>query len=152
MCRLIVEGIWGDHVGDSVFAKLAACSKALESWGKDITGNFYRRIGLCLQKIRALKGCTDPHSLIQYQEANKALFEALIQKEVFWRQRSKQLWLREGDHNSKFFHASARTRRRSNRIQSLRSEEGVQASWDNGLQELMINYFQTLFTPHCLLF
>ena len=108
MCRLIVEGIWGDHAGDSVFAKLAACSKALESWGKDITGNFYRCIGLCQQKIRALKGRTDPSSLIQYQEANKALFEALTQKEVFWRQRSKQLWLREGDHNSKFFHASAR--------------------------------------------
>ena len=118
--------------------------------GEGYHGNFYERIGRCCQNIKAGKGLTDDYSLHRYQEAQKELFEALTQKEIFWRQRAKQLWLREGDYNSKYFHASARSRRISNRIDSLCTDEGVSVDWDHGLQEVMVDYFQSLFTPSAL--
>ncbi|XP_062099802.1 uncharacterized protein LOC133805647 [Humulus lupulus] len=147
MCKLIVEDTWAMNVGGSIFEKLDACSKTLEVWGNDITGNFFRRIGLCRERLRSLKGRNDPTSLRQYHEASTNLFEALTQKEVFWKQRSKQVWLREGDQNSKYFHASARARRRSNRIISLCNEQGMSIGWADGLQDLIVDYFQHLFTP-----
>uniref|UniRef100_A0A803Q0P4 Reverse transcriptase domain-containing protein n=1 Tax=Cannabis sativa TaxID=3483 RepID=A0A803Q0P4_CANSA len=72
--------------------------------------------------------------------------EILTQREVFWRQRSKQLWLQVGDNNSKFFHASASARRRSNLITKLQDSNGVWTSWDDGLDRVMVDYFMDLFT------
>ncbi|KAF4389388.1 hypothetical protein G4B88_006447 [Cannabis sativa] len=53
--------------------------------------------------------------------------------EIFWKQRSKQLWLREGDRNSKYFHAKATSRRRSNVIHKLQNSDGEWVGWEDGL-------------------
>uniref|UniRef100_A0A803PBY7 Reverse transcriptase domain-containing protein n=1 Tax=Cannabis sativa TaxID=3483 RepID=A0A803PBY7_CANSA len=45
----------------------------------------------------------------------------------------KQLWLREGDQNSKFFHAKATTRKKNNTIHSLKNNSGVWIDWEGGL-------------------
>ncbi|XP_062100071.1 uncharacterized protein LOC133805941 [Humulus lupulus] len=79
------------------------------------------------------------------QEASSSMFEILTQQEIFWKQRCKQLWLREGDNNSKYFHASTRIRRRNNQIDSLCNDAGVLVDWNSGLEQLMVEYFQTLF-------
>lgn len=71
--------------------------------------------------------------------------EAYNQQEVFWRQRSKQLWLREGDQNSKFFHASAKARHKANHITNMANSDGEVVGRDSGLQEMTVDYFHDLF-------
>lgn len=61
-------------------------------------------------------------------------------------QRSKQLWSKEGDQNSKFFLTSAKARRKLNQIKMITDEEGRVVDWDTGLQDVMIKYFEDLFT------
>lgn len=70
----------------------------------------------------------------------------LDQKEIYWRQRSKQLWLQAGEKNTKYFHASCNKRRRNNYIQKLMNEDGEWFNWQCGLQTLIRDYFQNLFT------
>ncbi|KAF4394090.1 hypothetical protein G4B88_026059 [Cannabis sativa] len=52
--------------------------------------------------------------------------------------RSKQLWLREGDRNSKYFHAKATSRRRSNVIHKLQNSAGEWVGWEDGLPTVIM--------------
>lgn len=69
----------------------------------------------------------------------------MCSKRFFWKQRFKQLWLREGDKNNKFIHAATKTRRKNNQILYLHNESGQRVGWDSGLQETMVEYFLALF-------
>lgn len=95
--------------------------------------------------MKAVKGRTDANSINMYREESKKLTEIYSQQEVFWRQRSKQLWLREGDQNSKIFHSATKIRRKTNHISSLVNKAGQLVGWDNGLEDVMTEYFSTLF-------
>lgn len=96
--------------------------------------------------LKALKWRKDTQSLKVYQEEKKKLTETYAQQEVFWRQRSKQLWLREGDQNSKFFHTATKNRRRMNQINFLYDSQGNKVEWGSGLESTVENYFSNLFT------
>lgn len=111
------------------------CAKALSEWGKEITGSFRKRIDQSKRIIRRSKGRRDEFSVEQFREENKKLAETLTQHEVSWKQRAKQMWLKEGDQNNKYFHSMAKARRKMNHISFLIDEDGRKVDWDTGLQE-----------------
>lgn len=88
----------------------------------------------------------DDQSVGKYKEVKKKLFLILEQREFFWRQRSKQLWLQAGDQNNKHFHASTNARCRTNRIHKLKNEAGEWKEWENGLTDLITNFYKELFS------
>ena len=46
------------------------------------------------------------------------------QEEIFWRQKSRVQWLKEGERNTRFFHRSTLANRAHNGISSIKDEEG----------------------------
>ncbi|KAL5736834.1 hypothetical protein ACOSQ2_031622 [Xanthoceras sorbifolium] len=48
----------------------------------------------------------------------------LLKDEIFWRQRSRALWLKEGDKNTKNFHSKASQRKKRNQILGLVDDDG----------------------------
>ncbi|XP_060964543.1 uncharacterized protein LOC115704339 [Cannabis sativa] len=125
--------------------KIRLCGQNLETWGKNLTGSFKKRIGFWKKKIAQFKGSHDADDISAYNEAEKQLFEIYAQREVFWRQRSKQLWLRDGDNNSRYFHTSATTRQKNNAITKLQGPNGVWCDWNSGLNHVIQSYFEELF-------
>lgn len=96
MCKKIVEETWEKVQNGATFHdKISSCTEVLSSWGQEVTGNFRRKINQSKKILRVFKGRRDVDSIKQYQEENKRLTEILTQQEVFWKQSSKQLWLKE---------------------------------------------------------
>jgi len=46
------------------------------------------------------------------------------QEEIFWKQKSRVQWLKEGERNTKFFHRSTIANRTHNRISSIKDKDG----------------------------
>ncbi|XP_059078031.1 uncharacterized protein LOC131876609 [Cryptomeria japonica] len=52
------------------------------------------------------------------------LAEILLREEMFWRDKSRELWIEVGDSISKFFHASLKAKRNKNIINHLTDDSG----------------------------
>ncbi|XP_060968799.1 uncharacterized protein LOC133036276 [Cannabis sativa] len=108
---------WGGCVSNNIVDKIVVVQEPLKSWGNDLTGNFKERIQSCKRRIGALKNFSD----------------------------SASFWLKEGDRNTKYFHAAASSRRKNNFIHQLKNEAGDWVKWETGLPQVMVNYFTDIF-------
>ncbi|GKV51818.1 hypothetical protein SLEP1_g58442 [Rubroshorea leprosula] len=73
------------------------------------------------------------------------LWKNLRIKERMWQQKSRKLWLKEGDANTKFFHRCVKGRWRRNEVISIRIN-GEQLTRVETIKQETAKYFQDLFT------
>ena len=69
----------------------------------------------------------------------------LDQEEVYWKQRAKDFWLKEGDSNTRYFHSHASSKKKHNQIRKLKDADGNKVSDKEGLSNLAKTYFEDLF-------
>ncbi|RVW27828.1 Transposon TX1 uncharacterized 149 kDa protein [Vitis vinifera] len=129
--------------------KLQALKYDLKRWNKEAVGNVTARKDAALEELNSwdrLESCgplseEDRHSqrIVRDEFSHCAILE-----EISWRQKSRALWLKEGDSNTKFFHRMANARRRGNFISSL-TVRGVRLSKEEELREGIGSYFKSLF-------
>ena len=63
-------------------------------------------------------------------------------QEIFWRQKSRITWLKDGDANTKFFHRSSILRRRQNRIHHITDHAGNDVCEIDEIRQILFNHFQ----------
>lgn len=56
----------------------------------------------------------------------KEISAAYKEEEIFWKQRSRDQWLRTGDRNTRYFHNCVKGRKVKNRILMLKDEAGIE--------------------------
>ena len=76
----------------------------------------------------------------------REISDLLGKEEKMWKQRSRALWLHEGDTNTRYFHSRATHRYRRNKICELRNSEGQMCTDEGGIAQILTSYYQDLFT------
>ncbi|PKI42454.1 hypothetical protein CRG98_037127, partial [Punica granatum] len=74
------------------------------------------------------------------------LDEILLRKDLIWRQKSRELWLKNGDKNSKFFHLSTIIRRRTNHIAAVKGEGNQWIEDPESIGDYFLKNLKDLFT------
>lgn len=146
MCLDIIQNSWSNNRFVTIQEKLENCKAPLTAWGREIIWTFKERISMCKKTLRMLRGKRDEDSINRYKETQNKLAEIYLQKEIYWRQRSKQLWLQFGDRNTKYFHTSATNRKKNNTILKLQDDSGSWKDRDDGLHKLIEDYFSDIFS------
>lgn len=68
-------------------------------------------------------------------------------EEVSWRQKSRCLWLKEGDRNTKYFQKVSNGRRRNNTIDKLKVGEVI-VDDKAVIKEEILSFYQQLYTEN----
>lgn len=144
-CCDVVRDNWFSLTSSSIQQKNMICGSALMEWGDHLARDFRKRMLECRKQLAILRGRRDYEGVAEFTEARNRYNELLHSHEVFWKQQAKSIWLKEGDKNTHFFHASASTRKRQNSFGNLRKKQGVWCTKSDEVDDLIVDYFQSLF-------
>lgn len=95
--------------------------------------------------MRRLRSRRDSGGVNSYKVARWNYLRLLEKQEIFWRQRAKQFWLRDGDNNTRFFHKFSSRRKEHNRVKRLMNDAGEWHDTESSIQNTIITYFENIF-------
>ncbi|KAJ0018154.1 hypothetical protein Pint_10775 [Pistacia integerrima] len=128
-----------------VVGMIKECGLKLDAWNMTTFGHVQKKLQQAKQQLNQLYegDCGSDVSVLNKAKEEVQLW--LEKDEVMWRQRSKALWLKEGDHNSRYFHMKASQRSRKNRLVQIQDDKG---QWQEGSskEKVILDYFRDLFT------
>ncbi|RVW67635.1 putative ribonuclease H protein [Vitis vinifera] len=78
-------------------------------------------------------------------EAKEEYKKWVLLEEITWRQKSREVWLKEGDRNTGFFHKMANAHRRRNNVDRIKIN-GAWLTEENDIREGIANAFKTLLS------
>ncbi|RVW65780.1 hypothetical protein CK203_007245 [Vitis vinifera] len=82
----------------------------------------------------------------QKKEAKDAFYKWVLMEEIQWRQKSRELWLKEGDRNTGYFHRMANAHRRNNSLDRI-TINGEMLTEDQELKQLNSREAENLEVP-----
>jgi hypothetical protein len=142
----IVAGGWERNPNGGLLSRLKVCTEEMNEWGRKLRYKYRDAIEECREEMERFRGSVQHSHVVRYEEARNKMGTLLAQEEAFWKQRSKVQWLKEGDTNSRFFHAMATSKKRRNNITALQTDEWETVTAQQDICGLANNYFVNLFT------
>ena len=150
-CEDTIRKAWETrHNGTLMFQvveKIKASREELKKWSFNQFGSIWAAIATktrMLQQEEELRPEQQNVSLIQ--KLGGELADLHSKEEKMWRQRSRVLWLQNGDRNTKYFHCQATYRKRRNYIHGIRDQFGIWQNRDDDVEHTIVEYYKNLFT------
>jgi hypothetical protein len=96
-----------------------------------------------LQYMQEVEGVPDIDALKKLRIEHMVLKD---QEDLVWRRRAREDWLKYGDRNTKFFHASTKQKRQANHMEKIQDEEGKSWGTQEDIGRVFTEYYRCLFT------
>ncbi|XP_074363910.1 uncharacterized protein LOC141704586 [Apium graveolens] len=141
----VVE-FWQSLPAIHLLPKLTTVSDYMAKWGRNFFHKFREKVIKQKEIIDQLKDREDDDGIQLYFNEKEKLSDLLLHEELYWKQRAKTFWLEEGDSNSRFFHASASSRKKMNLIVGLRAEDGSMITEHGHLCNLLERYYKIVLS------
>eukprot|EP00253_Pinus_taeda_P002181 PITA_02181 len=132
--------------GSYHWPKLKHIKSHLKVWNKNEFGDNFkakRETELKLQEINQINityGFTEERkkltNSLQEEWENRCL-----QEEIYWRQKSRIQWIKEGERNTKFFHKTTMAHRAHNRITKIKDSQGIELVSHNDMESVLVQHF-----------
>ena len=115
-------------------------------WSREEFEGRKRKLQQQKKKLKDLKnGFCHLDSGVDIRRIEREIDNILLDEEVYWKQRSRADWLKEGDKNTSFFHSKASTRKNKKKIRSLEDESRKWTKNEEEVEQLFYEYFSKNF-------
>ncbi|RVW50576.1 Transposon TX1 uncharacterized 149 kDa protein [Vitis vinifera] len=126
-------------------AKTKELKQKLKVWNREVFGNLEGNKRAALQQVDYWDGVESERSLSLEEtelkkEAKESYKKWVMLEESHWRQLSREVWLKEGDKNTGFFHRMANAHRNNNTVDRVKID-GVWLEEDQEVREGIANAF-----------
>ncbi|KAF5477099.1 hypothetical protein F2P56_003775 [Juglans regia] len=135
----------GIHEGKRYF-KFENMWLEVEGFVDKVFGNVELQKKALWEELQSLEVDGDnDESLSRKNEVKIELERVFLREEISWRQKSRVLWLKEGDKCTSFLHKMANSHRCNNAIEMLRTENNL-LSLPAEIQEHVVQFFSSLLS------
>ncbi|RVW34362.1 Transposon TX1 uncharacterized 149 kDa protein [Vitis vinifera] len=130
--------------------KMKVVKQNIKVWNREVFGRVEVNKNSALQQLEHWDGVESERRLSmaeaeQKKEAKDAFYKWVLMEEIQWRQKSRELWLKEGDRNTGYFHRMANAHRRNNSLDRI-TINGEMLTEDQEVREGIVNAFQNLLS------
>lgn len=128
---------------------LEGLRETLQLWNKEIFGDVQRRKEKAMSELKYVQDKLEQNpsdDLLQKDQLMKEYEVILEQEEIILFQKSREKWIALGDRNTSYFHTSTIIRRRRNRVEMLKNDEGGWISEPKELENLAVSYYKRLYS------
>ncbi|XP_028076024.1 uncharacterized protein LOC114278181 [Camellia sinensis] len=129
--------------------KLKLLKLDLKSWNREVFGQLGGQKARVLEALQVLEEKQGGEGLseadvVRREEVRQEFGHIAHMKEISFRQKSRCLWLKDGDRNTKFFHRMANAHRRVNQIGRIRVN-GLEFSSSEEVKASIVGFYEHLF-------
>ena len=144
-----VETLYTRHV-EGMLEDLEQRKACLKIWNKEVFGDVTARKDSVLKQM-VFWDSIEGNRVLSVEEqsfkkqALKEYKKWVIMEETSWRQKSRELWLREGDRNTGYFHKMANAHKRVNTLVKIK----ISGSWvieERDIKDGVVQVFHSLLS------
>ena len=134
--------------------KLKYVKLQIKSWNQNVFKNIFTQKSEVKKQLEnvlttIIQNGMDEDTFTRQKMLQQEWDELCTREEMYWRQKSRELWLQEGDRNTKFFHAIAKQKRASKTIFQINdADSGVSITNENLIREEGVKFFKNLLAPN----
>uniref|UniRef100_A0A803PT85 Reverse transcriptase domain-containing protein n=1 Tax=Cannabis sativa TaxID=3483 RepID=A0A803PT85_CANSA len=150
-CGKTIEKVWvtpcDGHRSFCVVKKLHLAKNALKRWNHDCFGFFNKKLRELYSRLAYIQNAPiTPGFILEEDQIQIEILDLEKKMERIWKQKSRELWVKQGDCNSKFFHTATILQRRKNHIYAINDHGDHWLQNCDDIGNYFVENFKTLFT------